>query len=424
MWKNICYVYILVLFITYLVIMNSIKTNSNGSRRRNDEEIVQSIMFLKNTNETILELKFNAFERHFDIIFKLAPQSPLISESKIIIHDLFSSSREKTWFHYYKGYIFNQSSYVSAALYDQLFYAKIITDINIYEVEQNDKEKNSVNVYKTLIKKDNLIQKFDLELVDRQKHSSVCSLKVIVDYPTKLNHLKDTIAFLNEIQSCLLEVDRIFSNSDFNGDTVPDEIGFILNSLELYEEGRLIDTFSNNSFTSEELLILAKFRGSFDDDCARIVLTHQAINANYSLKSASICDPNNNVILIPLISKNGVKLPVSSTSKLIARQLGYLFGSEDDDFAKDPECFNNKKYIMSGELVTDETVSNFSFSPCSLRSIGQHLKLNGGCLISHGITSDWLTPVTDPPVTEVTSAFYQTAQYEEYSNANYEEEAI
>nr|CAD7578942.1 unnamed protein product [Timema californicum] len=234
--------------------------------------------------------------------------------------------------------------------------------------------------------------------------SKVCSILLLADHMF-FRHVaaRNVRTATNLMLDMLHEADAIFRNSDFNGDGLPDNIGFkaryiiiltssksSMNHLQGYglDGGAPVDgKVYLHHLSSYELLHRV---------CAGVAFTAQpfqskALGLSFTSVRNSlgrngdqiggICDrPRGsglsfNALTITLMTDTGLQISRATSQLALAHELGHSFGARHDPL--EGAC---QGYLMKPTSLNGSQRTHYSFSPCSLRQIAHTIKLKGYCL--------------------------------------------
>lgn len=216
---------------------------------------------------------------------------------------------------------------------------------------------------------------------------NICELNAVSDHTFYQNTGSNSeLQTIDEIFIHVTEADRVFRLTDFNGDSFPDNIGFILKRLFIYKtedaKNYLLKTVTTDS--NQDLTLFSRYDHSGfclgvlfthrDYDKGIIGLAYKGSSSIYGL-SGGICSKpffnkksgehfyHNSLLLTSL--NHGSVLPQRVVSATLAHEIGHSFGASHD---KSEECVNhpNGKYLMHATSSDTNEPNNFKFSPCSI----------------------------------------------------------
>lgn len=231
-------------------------------------------------------------------------------------------------------------------------------------------------------------------------NSKLCTLLVVIDY-SFLNilagrNLRESISIvLHNIQ----EANSLFRSTDFDGDGIPDNIGFLVKYIVIIESENSnvknqLPKYSKKSIDGNLYLKLLSHNRMLRNVCLGVAFTGQMfkdnviglsytplINNNGVTKyPGGICETQpiygeyQNCLVVTYTSQpRGELLPRIITELSLSHELGHSFGAEHD--AK--QCHG---YIMTSTTFQKLTYKNFLFSKCSKEKMTVILKYKSYCM--------------------------------------------
>ncbi|KAH1000055.1 disintegrin and metalloproteinase domain-containing protein 10-like [Dendroctonus ponderosae] len=326
----------------------------------------------------------------------------------------------------YEGYISNypETSSVNGYVKEGNFYGHIILNNTMYYIDEYKPalgmnvtddviaERNALvfkrdsvtyGIFLAQTKSANLLFK---QLVNRQYYENkyqkwkqngmLCPLVVVIDNSfLTLVHKSNTEAAISQVLFSLEEANAIFRSTDFDGDGVPDNIGFYVKKIEIWSTGEatyFLPRYTPGAMRVFDYLTQFMKYEELPKHCLGIVFTAQkfdkgTLGASYTPDSTSlhptagICDKKT----ANLGTMNGLVI-TASTSRTplvnqvifevtITHELGHSFGALHDER---PECFG---YLMSPKSFADYygNRTHLMFSPCSKGQVLRTLVMKGDC---------------------------------------------
>ncbi|XP_050300054.1 disintegrin and metalloproteinase domain-containing protein 10-like isoform X1 [Anthonomus grandis grandis] len=238
---------------------------------------------------------------------------------------------------------------------------------------------------------------FENQFASWKGKGRLCSLAIVIDYSFLMKvHGGNVEAAVFHVLFSLEEANAIFRSTDFDGDGVPDNIGFYVKSILVVttpDPTYFLVPYQNEVMdVNKYILTFNRFPG-LPKHCLGIAFTAQkfdkgTLGASYTPNSDSLY-PTSGVCdyFYPRIgSLNGLIITSSTTKSplvnqlifevTITHELGHSFGSVHDSGKR---C---EGYIMSEKSYTNYYAkeSRLTFSECSKKSMIRALALKGGCL--------------------------------------------
>lgn len=239
----------------------------------------------------------------------------------------------------------------------------------------------------------------DLESAQKKKavptslgnlYAKDCNLKLIADHTfhREIGRGDGGIAS-NLMTSLVRRVDGWFRRLDLDGDGFPNQIGFRVSEIAIYEDAAdYAYPLGNETLSSKQVLSGIKTFASHYF-CYTLVFTQRSFADDVVGRSFSwnedepggICgnerQPNVGFVTV---ARQGRPLSRSLSVLAVARVLGYAFGGREDR----PKCSteNGTLSILSKSFPGSWTdASNVTFSNCSLEDIKETLAKRSSCLL-------------------------------------------
>ena len=205
---------------------------------------------------------------------------------------------------------------------------------------------------------------------------------------------------LSETCYFLSEASKAFEETDFDGNSSADRIGFDLKGLIIYETEDAAQYKMSGSLDVDQYL--DKFSEyNFDDYCLATAFTHRDFDDGViglawlgyptaTNKAGGICQ-DRLLIYSPPMSYNtllvtslnyGNTLSKAVISLTLTHEFGHSFGSphdNDNDALCSPSNVNGGKYLMHPFSTATNRPNNWKFSPCSRNHINPVLQDKSGC---------------------------------------------
>lgn len=200
------------------------------------------------------------------------------------------------------------------------------------------------------------------------------------------------------IVNSFLFVNNIFESTDFDEDSDPDDIGFIIKNIIILNTVEMHNVYFKHETVhavdgSKYLQMFAKYENTYyTEACFELLLTAQPFSNNIlsisyvhphthlwlkDKPTAGICrkSPFNKLVITNYIDY-GDYVPVLMTDLALIHEMGHMFGGVHDD----GECYGS---VMTAKLVTYKEAHKFyyTFSNCSKYNMMKYLKTSGYCLI-------------------------------------------
>lgn len=218
----------------------------------------------------------------------------------------------------------------------------------------------------------------------------ICEVAITADHlffqHVGLNSVDKTVA---EIVQYIQESDELFRRTDFNGDESPDNVGFTIISIEIYQTENAVNNIMGSS--NDVDIVLDNFsKYDHSSACLGLLFTHRdfangviglAWVGSSSLYSnpGGICQArlNYNGILMSFNSllvstfNFAARVPPKVSELTTAHEFGHAFGSPHD-VDSDPRCAPDGlygHYLMHPYSSDASKPNNYKFSPCSVASI-------------------------------------------------------
>ena len=232
-----------------------------------------------------------------------------------------------------------------------------------------------------------------------------CGLLLVLDHTFIGNGSKDmTVDSIEEVLFYVNGATEIFAKTDFNGDGNPDNIGFHVESIKIYNKSSTEYNLQKDDLTSDEVLL--KFSEyDYSSYCLAILFTKRDFSdgvlglawvAESSLYGApgGICQEpvlmgekygnkpySLNTLLVTAVNY-GSTAPRRLTVLTLAHELGHSFGSSHDK-ETDQRCAPNGlvgHHLMFPYSTDGLKPNQRKFSPCSKDLINPVLQKKGTCL--------------------------------------------
>lgn len=190
-------------------------------------------------------------------------------------------------------------------------------------------------------------------------------------------------------------VDTIFRSTDFNGDDIPDNIGFTILKIVRIEGDKYNPPYSSAPIDGRIYLEKISKHALLSLACLGVAFTAQpflnkVIGLSYTAmldmyefipSLGGICDRSNiflgetyNTLVVTYILKEGVQAPQYLSDISLAHEIGHSFGSDHDI---EPHC---KGHLMSPHTINTINLKSTTFSECSKVQIVKVLETRGVCL--------------------------------------------
>lgn len=228
--------------------------------------------------------------------------------------------------------------------------------------------------------------------------SKLCTLMILIDNSflsiiTK-NNIRESISIiLHNIQ----EANAIFRSTDFDGDGIPDNIGFVVKyiliadskgsyniqlpkyTIDSYNGNIYLRYFSHHPLLNRVCLGIAFTAQTFKHNVIGLSYT-PAIESGNIRFTGGICEICNifgecqNALVITYRSDVNGLLPQIITELSLAHELGHSFGADHDQNG----CYG---YLMSAKTFTKLSYKNFMFSQCSKKKMANILRYRSFCMM-------------------------------------------
>lgn len=407
------------------------------------------------TESTMIHLAFHAFGKQFHVELFSSVQSfgVLPPFAKITVH---SDTGVKTMpakdlnISYFHGHLRNEVSSAHGSINGHEFDGIIRTETETYFVEPSSKYPLAVNkkcgsghhiIYKRsdLINLEELVKNIryrELE-VDRSKeqllpnalplvtgsvpgnktnrpwkiersalHNNAlyCELRAVIDH-TYFRSIggSNEIKALQEVVYAISEADHIFRMTDFDGDGLGDNVGFILQEVTFFTSAlapgyhmRNVDEVDSNAYLKQ----LSRY--DFSQYCLGVAFTFRDFGENViglahksnpdpSLSNGGLCGRAqlledrtflylNTLLVSQLI--HGQLLTRDILALTLTHELGHSFGAEHDETSCVSEVDKpSGNFLMFNLASTGKLPNNWKFSSCSMKTIASVIANRGLCLL-------------------------------------------
>lgn len=208
----------------------------------------------------------------------------------------------------------------------------------------------------------------------------------------------DEITTIEEILTHMAESDIIFRLTDFDGDFLPDNVGFIVSKVDIYKsvnsKNYHMKAITNDA--SDDLINYSKY--DHGKACLAILFTHREYSdgviglawmasSSFYGRAGGICQKRTKIKGIPysynsliVTSLNfGDMIPQKVTTSTVAHEIGHSFGSKHDE-VQNENCNPEDPYghyLMHPHDSDTTNPNNFKFSPCSRLQIGPVIAKKG-----------------------------------------------
>lgn len=231
-----------------------------------------------------------------------------------------------------------------------------------------------------------------------------CELRAFIDHTYFRNvGSSDEIKTLQEIVYAISEADRVFRTTDFDGDGLGDNVGFILQEVTFFTSPLAPGYHMRNVDEVDSHIYLKQLsQYDFSQYCLGVAFTFRDFGGNViglayksnpdpSLSSGGLCGgPQlseektfhylNTLLVSQLI--HGQLLSRDILALTLTHELGHSFGAEHDE----PFCVSevDKPYgnFVMYKLASNGTLpNNWKFSSCSKKTIASVIANRGLCLL-------------------------------------------
>ena len=445
---------ILLLCASLLYLINGNKvdkdTSNCGNALTNFIRCYQNVSVVINfpTDEEFLEMVFTAYKRNFHAILHHTDDPSIYPEIQVnVVNKERDTFKYNPRSHYWSGYLEDELSQVHGHIKEGLF-TGVIHSINetyyvepcrnyleecdptislIYRVQDVEfwtrtnaswGSKSVVNNAKIVSNKRKTWPKtlFDVRnyrttpfSVKRRASilsntSSICEIHAVVDHTFyRIIGESKVSQTISDILYHITEASAIFRETDFNGDTLGDNIVFAIKEITIYETQQAAQYLmaSTRLSVDDYLDIFSTF--NFDDACLGVSFTHRDFDGGVigmawmasTYSPGGMCQKrvyykdkgfyngyfNFNTLLISTLNY-GNRIPKQVSALTLTHEFGHSFGAKHDE-PDDNICAPGGLYghfLMHPHSSTANKPNNRLFSPCSLSSIAKIVRTKGYCM--------------------------------------------
>lgn len=410
---------------------------------------------LIHTESTMLHVGFHAFGKkfHVELFSSVQTFGVLPPFAKITVHSdigVKTTSVKDLNISYFHGHLRNEVSYAHGSVNGQEFNGIIRTEAESYFVEPSTNYPLAANNkcgfgYHVTYKRSDLIHLEELvkdiryrELeVDPSKeelqptapplergsvpvnktnrpwkkkrsvlHNNAlyCDLRAVIDH-TYFRSIggSNEIKALQEVVYAISEADHVFRTTDFDGDGLGDNVGFILQEVTFFTSPLAPGYHMRNVDEVDSDIYLRQLsRYDFSQYCLGVAFTFRDFGGNVvgiahksnpdpSLSSGGLCgrpqllkDRTFQYLNTLLVSQlfHGELLTKDILALTLTHELGHSFGAEhDESFCVSGADKPSGNFLMHYQASTGKLPNNWKFSLCSKKTIASVIANRGLCLL-------------------------------------------